>query len=1461
MRSLLVTALVLGAVVSGSACSAAPPAAPPKTASHPLCDGARLDACERRLVAAEAAELHALAADYAAARADRDAADPWAAMFRELDRGPHPLAAIVSDRGATIDATKLGDAARSVVVTPLPRPAALAEETLLEALAGAAGYRHVIRVHASPVAVLQLFPRDPLAPFLGGLPAVVRDDAALAHLGDDVALAASVDEALTAAGAFHYVDAARAADRLEALLAPRDALAETSLRARYARQLLGNAGILLDAAEQRDDKPTPTPTPIAEAPAPSSRDTPYGDQLRVHLATSARVEWDRRGATILAAIAEDRRADVAALWSTPRACDADRRSPPMEGLRDLVFAHRLAGALIRDDASLKRGAAGGFLPLPAWLARYQTLVRLVEEAHVGWSYAPSILLQRGDAFGLDPSGSDAYRRVTALGKAHLDATRALEQSAPTRYRALSQVAFAASPGVLFDDRLREPLIALTAATVKDRLAAANDPSAVFAGVLTSAFAGVSYPPAVQEAHFAALQGAFTAKLQGDLHHATGWSTAGLYALDAAYRIAADQKPKLDVASAEIARALADPALPYPALGALAVAAAQYAALAATHKLDPDPDPDPDLHPLARFPPERRAARDALRAALAGLGASGEAPNNVLDDVTDLADGLVATLSSAIGEKPTEATTTKPGKTKRGSRSEAAAPSAAICANKAAVMLTPATRRALARLGDVRLRIVGHPRFKQGDGLWVRRARLLVTVLSDAMDVALKDDKRLAFTISPEAAEKSAEGALREWDDRPAADVVAGAYALAREVATADTKERFLTRSGRPVQRVLTGLATLFRGDPGGATGAGVALLDAFSRLGVGPDSGKGLDAMLVSYASAFYAGGRADQGDLALLGAMTVAALTQAPPSPEAIALAAQHRSRITWALRFLGELAATSRNAAPDPAVYEGEMRAATDDACQLPAAEGTLAVARAVHDFAAGRRSEARAALDALLDHAESEGLRVPRMAYRYEEKTATKVFALTLEVSYGAGMLQGSNTFQLGLGIRSRGEPEGALTASLAPEDSAKSDEEAARYYVHAAALAAVYHLLEGDEARATTAARRAVAALTAGARLGPRAIRADRPAALGVDARATLAVAAQLAAEAGMPFLAGDLWTVVRQGLPEGADDAAITSVLDPVPFGLTGSAELEPVIARTRKSLRAVADPLACTRAKVDLGTYEEPACDAYPLALSLRIADVLKKLPRLRRGETGARCAPLRSLDTFLGGANRGAYDPDAFTRAVEDLRAGGRLYDAATLLTRQRREGHCGPLILASTRALGRAPTLGPLVRADLLSVAVNCTAALGGAEVASDLLALDAATRALADPGRSLEVLLSVADLAARTDQWTLLDQLVSQPDFLDRWTSVHPTAAAAALLFAHASAVVAGRAVDLDKTRAAYDLACTIYPPGDRAEVCADLAALRAAPAGSAADRRRAAQDAVQRRVVAFTRPASPASKRSP
>src|SRR5262249_19461286 len=153
---------------------------------------------------------------------------------------------------------------------------------------------------------------------------------------------------------------------------------------------------------------------------------------------------------------------------------------------------------------------------------------------------------------------------------------------------------------------------------------------------------------------------------------------------------------------------------------------------------------------------------------------------------------------------------------------------------------------------------------------------------------------------------------------------------------------------------------------------------------------------------------------------MVMSALTQAKVSKETIEVAAKHRSRVEWALRFISEMGRARRNDVADAQAFAPSMRKAIDDACQAPNAEQTIAVIQAIHDFATGKRSEARAALDKVLEQADAEGLGVPRMGYRYEEKTATKIFALTLEVSYGSGMISGANTFQVGLGVRTKGEP---------------------------------------------------------------------------------------------------------------------------------------------------------------------------------------------------------------------------------------------------------------------------------------------------------------------------------------------------------------------------------------------------------------------------------------------------------
>jgi hypothetical protein len=1449
--------LPVAALLFAAACGAPPPVAAPS--GPPLCTPDDLASCERRLVAVDEEPSRSLAAAYVAARAARDPADPWVALYRGLDaadRGAHPSAAIVVLAGAPGGAASL----RSIQVAALPAPAAVGADALLLALSAAAGYREILRVERG--SVTRLYPADPMAPWMAGLNPVLRDADAVAHADADLAAEDALHDALEAASAFRYLEAAKAAERLAAFVdreAGERGEREPVLRFRFALQTLGAAGLVLDPDEAASGAATSPPPAVQAAPAASDA-TPYGAYLRVALARDPQKAWVTHGPRVLEGIRDDRREALTALYAGARECGA-RSAPPMDGVRDLVFANKLSGALQRDATG---PVAPGQLPLRAWLERYDALVGLVDRTRSAWSYLPSLLHQRGDVAGYAAAGTTAYRRVTDLGVAHLAATKTLEEAYPVRYRAFTQVSLATSVGALTDETLRRPLVKLVEASVQDRIAAAPDAEGLLGGLAAGAAAGISYPPALQEPHFTALAGALAARLHGDLQQRNGWGVALLYGIDAAYRVITDRGAAPAWSADQIARALAAPSVEHPALASLVAALARYGALALDHKLDP-----------ARIKPdelghERRAARAELRAALAGLGAKGEAPENVLDDVTTLADGLIATLATALtaGAKP------KPDA------------KLAACGQKStALPLDPALRRALGKLGDVRRRVLLHPRYKQGDGAWVRRVRLLVTVLSDAMDLALAGDApmqsgaatrrsareagarrepRSVFAIPREDARRAAEDALREVDQKAVVELVAGGYGLFRELATMEDPADAIRRASADVRRVGTALLALFRGDALGGKGPsmGVALLDALAGMRVDGGGGDDVAASLAAYASAFYAKGQPDQGDLCLLAGYTVASFAKTAPPAGALELATREHSRVAWVLRFADELRKNGSERRPDPAAYADELRKATDDACQAPDAEATLAVMQAIHDFGGGQRRRAREALDKVLDDAEERGLGVPRIVYQYQEKTATKVFQLSFDLSYANGILLGANSFQVGLGFRSPGEPGGSLTATLAPRESAKAGEDAARYYVYTAALASVYHFLEGDTERGASAARRAVGAVASGLTLGHRRILAEKAGAWTADSQSILALAAQLAAEAGQPFLAGDLWTIVRQSFPDTLDDKGVSAFIDRSLVGLSGIKELAPVAERARRSLRVLAARLPCADHKVELGGFEEVACADYPLALSLRIADALKKLPRLRRGaEGGARCGAMKSLDAFLAGAERGGYDPDAFTRAVDDLRADGETYDAAVLLGRHKRAGHCSPPVLAAARALGRSPTLGPSLRADLLSAAVNCTAVLGGPEVKADLALLDGETRKLPDAGRNVQLVLSLAELASRTDQWEMVTQLVDEPEFVGRWTSVHPNAGAAALLLDHAVSAIASRRVALERTKAAHQMLCETFRSADRAELCSLIDALRAPLAGPMSERQRFAKDAVRKLVASAATPPAPRGPKRP
>jgi hypothetical protein len=1367
--------------------------------------------------------------------------------------------------GSSIPTTRL-----PVVLTDrLPPVDGGNDVSLLLAMSAATGYGLVFRVRDAKVT--ELFPGDPLAPFVAGLAPVLPDASGLRHLADDVAIADAVLRATAAAGASHYEDAARAARDLERWVHDADAERPTAVRGRVALDLLSRAGLVLDDERTRAAVFSRGAT---ATPEPSGDETPYEAFSRIVTAKDRRTEWTRRGVLVQRGLPDSRRADIAALFAGPEGCAA-ARPPPMESPRDLVFAEALSTALSRDPRDPRRDK----LPLSEWLPRYEAMAAYVEATHTAWAYLVPLVAQRGDGTGLDPRGTAVYERVTALALKHMAALEALEDAHPSAFRTASQIALVTSPGALADERLQKPLVQLTLGWEQARLARADDAQAAFEALVTGVAFGLSLPPVLREPFHTATLGALSAKLHGDFHQKTGWGVAALYAADGAYRLATDPSPRLAFSAAEVTRALEVADVPYPALAAVASAAAQYAALAFARGLDPKVT-RPD-----RFPPERSKARERLRRAIETLGATEALPTGLIDDATDLADGLLATLSQGVAAPRDEQTSEKSGRHREATStnaklctdSAARAPHADASAPRGALLaIDPPTRRALTRLSELRRRIVATPHFKEGDSMGVRRLRLLVTVLSDTLDRVIlgdpagsaKEKAARGLFVSSVSAHRIVEEAFREWDRPVDASAIADGYVLLRDLATSPSIEGFVRDHGPGLRRLLASAIALAQkssqtssgssgtqAPSGGLLAPGASLLAALAETkeAEGPtQGGDNLISTLVGYAAGFYAAHHDDQGDLCLLATLLVASALHAAPPPLAIALAEKARSRVAWALCFTREVRRAPGDGPGDPSVYADDLRKLTDDACRAPDAKATLEVAQALRDFAQGKRRQARATLDAVLRRAEEAGIGVPRMTYRYEETTESLALSLSVGVSFGGAVLTRGSDYKLGLGFRTGREPEGSLTAQLAPNDGAEAGSDAARYYVAVAALATVFHFLDHDEPRAIATARRVVAALSTGVKLGPRRLRPESPAAWQGDARPAILLAAQLAADATMPLLAGDLWTVVRQGVADASDASALATAPLDLPDDLSSLPDLAPLIARTRRSLAVLAARIGCTGGDRGPVNWEEPACSLYPTALSLRVADALETLPRLQPSAGAAACQPAKSLDAFLAAENRGRYDPDLFTRAVLELRSAGKLYDAAILLTRQRRANHCSPALLDAMRATGRNELLGPLLRADLLSSAVNCTLLAGGPETVSDVILLDEVTRELPDPARNLRLLLSIADMAVRQDTFDLLARLTGRPGFVDEWLAIHPSAATAALLLEQATTTLTGGEVDLERSREAFHGLCETFSQRERAPLCTAIALLRSPGNTTTSERKRTARDAIQKLLATVHAP---------
>ncbi|MDC0745088.1 hypothetical protein [Polyangium mundeleinium] len=1403
------TALILAA----GSCVAPPP---PKTraTSDLRCDKAALATCEGAIAAAarEERDPTALLDAYVAARAERDAADRWASLWRDAKSEPKARGAksVVLREQLGNDTPSPRVSARKGAVEirtgPLPRPASIDASALLAAMGASLGWETIARVTADAKTLTEIFPNDPLRPFMAGLPPVVqdifsRDPEGILDL--DLEIAQVVRHAAEHAASFRYVDAAGEAERLSTLLDRRSAAserkashpseeAEPVLRGRYLLTLLESAGIALEPPAGEWISPYPHARSSGPPGPDTLRDgTPYGHLLRVRAAEDDGATWKVVGEAILAAVPEGKREGIRALFGPQEACVAVP-PPSFQGPDDLAFAYTMGRALT-PSLSLDT-TRNNLLPLAEWLPRYDAFVRTVDEARTTWTHAFALTQQRGELSGISLAQTPTYRRASTLVSAHLAALSQLHQAHPDRMRSMSVVTLAYAPGLVSDATLRDALVDLLRRTIEDRLARAKDASEVFEAAFTGALAATAYPAAIQSAFYTGLVGAFRKKLDGDLARQSGWGVAGLFTADVLVRMLLGERPDLDAAAARIGQALADPSVARRPLARLAASVARYLALGSAGKLDPD------AAEPARFPADRKAARDALRESLAGLGDGAEPmPAGLLDDVVTLGDQTITALATILLDKPAGAEP-KCGGAKGGP--------------------SPATRRVLARIGDVRRRILASPSYAKGDGATIRRARFVVTILSDAIDVASPRKNKAApftFVIPAADADRAFSAGLAAWEERAFADAITSIYGLVR---TYLAEPKGSSIDATRVKSLLSALAAIFREE---GAGTPVGLLDALARAAAVETTQGGLDALLVSLSGTLRAQGKQDQADFCLLGGVLVSIATDKPPPDAAIAAASSGASELGWALRFAREVFRARHGEPPRPSEYAEGMRGAVTRACEDPgAADAVVSVMEAMQLANTGDRAKAREKLDAFLAKAESSGLVMPRMSYRYDEKTVSKVFNVSFDVSFGAGLLEGSSTFQMGLGVRSPGKPEGSFTARLAPIAGPERDTEAARYYVHAAAVAAAYHFLDGDAERGASAASRAIDAAIFGARLGGRSLGPADPKTLAADARAVLAVTAVLAADAGMPLLAGDLWSLVRATLAEDTDDAALREILSTTPVAFAGMPTAKPLLDRAARALAVLGEPLACTEDKVELGGYEAPACDAYALALSLRAGGALRKLPRIRRGDTGKACAgPLPALDVFLGGMDQKNYDPDAFTRATLELASAGRVYDAALLLARQRQPSHCNPSLLSAARSIGRSKLLGPSLRADTLSVAVNC-APLDDAAL-DDLAALDADTTALADRSRNLSVLVFATELGLTRDRWDVLAKLARSPTFVSRWLDTTPHASLFALVLAHAVAILAKEPTLAEPASRSYDLFCVTLPPADKA-ACEAVRALR-------------------------------------
>jgi hypothetical protein len=1380
---------------------------PPSVVSAPGevdCTADALDQCEAALLNAPVEQVESLVTRYAAAREMPAYLNLWGILGAA--KGQPILLAAQED---AIDGIE-----RAVLPPP---PLHVSLDALVLALARAAGRPHVlVRDEAG---MRQLFPDDRLAARLGSLAPIVA--ATPERAVADVSLAAALRTSVDRARVFDYVGAAEEAEALRRQLDGRARDDEAAMRARYALSLLDGAGIgLQDSASDEDDGVVAAEPD--EVPPFSDKTTPYAALLAVHLAGDARqASYKQFRAAIAEGLGAERIGVLDQMYGGDESCPVPF-APPMKDAGDLLFA----GPMVRSldvDAEPGKAPAAGKLALDDWLPRYDRLVGMVQERHHGWDMVALLLEQRGALAGLSGEGTTSYAKVTSLANHHVGALAALADAHPARFQTLGAVNLAYLPGVWSDGLLRNTVIKLAQKSVAQKLASSVDVTQLWEASITAFAIGMGYPPALQGPHFVSFRQALGNKLSGDFGKQGGWGISGLVAANGALgALLGDGEALASAAPAVVAALGAPDAIDYPGVARLVRSAAHYGELAGTGALDPN------VSNRNMFPAARKQAREALGEAVLGLSDEGPAspPEKAYASLlTTFADGVVVALIGAFTSRDT---------------------AAVQCDGQSGIGKN--MRDAFDRLQRKRKDLLAHAANKSRDpSLWLRRARLLALILSDGLDVADQSGGKLGFRVADASARSRVQAALDGWTDRSGVLVASSLYLLARGgLGGGDTPTRALLDDA---VTALKGLSELFGGGSGGTLFSKLATIGADAEVA----DGSALAAMLTTGARRAYAGRAHDHGDLLLMLALGVALSRSEPVIDDAVALAKSEKRPVALPLLLYGRGADDGADPAPIlAAIRAAALAPESGGGCAPPDPAAMIASRRAIWDFKRGERESALEAIERLLGDAEDQGLTVPRQIFRFQQIQGKRIFNAEQSISLGGHLLNASGTFQVGLGLQSRERIEGKFDVRFAPTDSSTAQAEGARYYAHLAAVGAVFAFVDRKPQIGIRHAARAVGAWANGVRLGTSRVPATgRTAEWAGDAAATIAIAAQLAADARQPMLAGDLWTLAKASLGPSADDDAVAATLESLPPHLRGIPEVQSVVKRAGKRLRTVAHDLTCTQDEGEVADHERVGCATYPTALGLRIADALPYLPRLKSGAEIGRpdCRPWRVLDDFLGPADEGRYEPDKFTAAVTVLRERGLHHTAATLLARQRLPKHCTPDIVGQARSLAQRKELGLYLRADLLGVAANCSPP---GDVAGDLAGLDELTERLADPTRNFSVLIFASRLAV-ADSWRPLLEMSRRQGFVRRWQRLNPDLATAALLLHHAAAIGAGEDLDLKRTLPYYRLLCTTFPSKERGAFCNAITLLRGkAPA---ADKRGVAKEAVKRFVdQALSRPAA-------